>query len=105
VVSARGDAIVVTPWETMTADQRIEYLKTAKDELSGEITRLTSELQTERMAREEEDRRAHVEKEEVRRALVDLVSDAAAGLLWLESLVFALLVAGLVLVTWGALLT
>jgi len=103
-VRARG-TVGFGPWVDEELAERIERLRRAVENHNRELSELGGRLDGEEVARQEADERHEGHVDEVHRELTQLVRDAAAGGLRLETIGVALLAVGVVLQTWGNLVS
>jgi hypothetical protein len=92
------------PWDDVQLAERIERLKHAIENHEQQLYALDKRIDEEEAARTEALRRIEQQAEEVNREMRDLIREAAAGGLRLETIGVVLFAAGVIFGTWGSLI-
>lgn len=93
------------PWDNEALEERIERLRRAFENQQQHLTDLDRRLDDEERSRREADQKHEGRVNEVHRELTELIREAAAGGLRLETIGVSLLALGVVLQTVGALIS
>ena len=93
------------PWDEEPFEERIERLRRAIENHQKQLNVLDGRIDDEERSRREADAKHESRLHEVHRQLTQLIREAAAGGLRLETIGVSLFALGVVLQTWGSIIS